>query len=194
MMMRSWPSFHSPRVRVPRVLVPGYYRRMQFCRRGATWGSARVLGLTCPLGASVEDEVKAAVGHWPGIQAVFDDGWFPPSFAADRDGEPERVETFRQVRLFGDPEKPREHLGESETFVLIHGRADLRGSTFVTDDHDAFRVVEKFGVRVKDTVDVLAHLVGWSTITATEAYDITVEMESRGRELRRLPRSPEEFL
>jgi predicted nucleic acid-binding protein len=142
---------------------------------------------------SVEAEVHLAVGHLPGLSVVIADAWFPTSIPADLPGEPERVQTFRRVRLFGDPAKPREHLGESETFVLIEGREEFRGSTFLTDDHEAFRVVGRLGVAVKDTWDVLAALVAWNSISAQEAFDITVAMEAAGRELRRLPKIASEF-
>jgi predicted nucleic acid-binding protein len=151
------------------------------------------LGTHGRLAQSVEAEARASIAHWPLVEVVFRDGWFPPGVAAARSGEPERVETFRTVRMFGDPMKPLEHLGESETFVLIQGRDEYRGATFITDDHDAYRVVGRLGVNVKDTVDVLQHLVGWNSLTASEAYDLTLEMEFRGRELRRLPQSSREF-
>jgi predicted nucleic acid-binding protein len=142
---------------------------------------------------SVEAEVQVAIGYEPRLSVVFDDAWFPTSIAADQPGELERVQTFRQVRLFGDPLKPREHLGESETFVLIQGRAEFHGSTFLTDDHEAYRVVGALGVAVKDTVDVLKALVGWGTLTAQEAFRITVLMEDAGRELRGPPKSANEL-
>lgn len=142
---------------------------------------------------SVEAEVRQSIGHWPHLQVVFDEEWFPAAIAADREGELERVKTFRQVRLFGDPGKPREHLGESETFVIIQGRPEHQGSTFLTDDHEAHRVVGKLGVGVKDTVDVLGALVGWNTLTPDDAFDLTLQMEGHGRELRRLPRTSADF-
>lgn len=142
---------------------------------------------------SVEAEVLAAIGHWPSLQKVVAENWFPPSIAASHPGELEKVQTFRRVRLYGDPAKPRQNLGESETFVLIEGREEFRGSTFLTDDHEAFQVVGRFGIAVKDTWDVLAALVAWNSISGQEAFEITVTMEGAGRELRRLPKSASDF-
>jgi predicted nucleic acid-binding protein len=143
---------------------------------------------------SIEAEIRNSIAYHPVLETVFTHNWFPPSIRADQDGEAGRVETFRRVRMFGDPAKPKEHLGESETFVLLQGRPEYEGSFFLTDDHDAFRVMGKFGVPVKDTIDVLTTLVGRCSITADQAFALTIDMEAEGRELRRLPAKPTDLL
>ncbi len=139
------------------------------------------------IAESIAYEVGNSVAYYAALEAVFSDSWFPDPIRADAPGEPAKVETFRRVRMFGDPSKPREHLGESETFVLLQGRPEYAGSTFLTDDHDAFRVMDQFGVAVRDTRHVLTTLVARHSITAHDAFDLTVRMEEQGRELRRPP-------
>lgn len=146
------------------------------------------------IAESIEAEIRKSIPYYPVLESVFTDGWFPAPVRADRDGEPAKVETFRRLRMFGDPAKPTEHIGESETFVLLQGRPEFAGSIFITDDHDAFRVIEKFGVSVKDTLDVLTALVGRQSIAAEQAFALTKDMENKERELRRLPARPSDLL
>ncbi len=142
------------------------------------------------IAESIASEMSNSVAYYAGLEAVFSDGWFPDPIRADAPGEPAKVETFRRVRMFGDPSKPREHLGESETFVLLQGRPEYAGSTFLTDDHDAFRVMGQFGVAVRDTRHVLATLVARYSISPNDAFELTIRMEEQGRELRRPPAIP----
>lgn len=141
---------------------------------------------------SIEAEVHASTAHVPALQQIIDETWFPPSIAANGEGEQRRVDSFRRIHMFGDPMIPKEHLGESETFVLMT-RDEYRDSTFLTDDGEAFRLMAKMGVRTADTVDVLSELVARHSITSTTAFDLVLRMEDAKRELRRLPKTPAEF-
>lgn len=143
---------------------------------------------------SIQAEVRKSAMHHRALGVVEDECWFGEPIALDRDDEPDRVDRFRRIHLFGDPSRPLQHLGESETFVAVATRQDLAGSTFLTDDHDAHHVFTHFGVRVTDTLDVLNALAGWSSISPETAHECCSRMVDAGRNLRRASSSPRDFI
>jgi len=136
---------------------------------------------------SIEGELKKSLQVHSALGAIWRENWFEDPIILNRGDEPERVERFRRIHMGGLREKPTQHLGESESFVALTNRAALRGSVFLTDDHDAYRLFAKFDVQVADTLDVLRSLVGRSSISAVKGLEIARRMDSEDRNLRRPP-------
>lgn len=139
---------------------------------------------------SIEAELKKSAGIHRALETIWRDDWFGDAVVLNRGDEPERVDRFRRLNMGGVRDRPTQHLGESETFIALTNRDDLRGSVFLSDDHDAFRVFSRLGVRVADTFDVLAGLVGRHSISGRDGVELAVRMDETGRSLRRLPTSP----
>ncbi|AYF97186.1 hypothetical protein [Protaetiibacter intestinalis] len=141
---------------------------------------------------SVEGEVKRGVAIHQDLELVVSEDWFGAAVSATKRGEIARIERFRTLHMFGDPTKPLQHLGESETFVVLN-RAEFKGAAFLTDDFDAHRIFDGFDVPVLDTRDVIESLVAWNSLSASEGFDICEEMAAKQRTLRRPPAFPRDL-
>jgi predicted nucleic acid-binding protein len=142
---------------------------------------------------SIEAELKKSLGIHRPLEVIWRDDWFGDAVVLNRGDEPERVDRFRRLHMGGLRDRPTQHLGESETFIALTNREDLRESVFLSDDHDAYRVFSMLGVRVADTQDVLAGLVGRRSISSRDGVELAVRMEAAGRSLRRIPSRPVEL-
>lgn len=129
----------------------------------------------------VEDEVKKSLGAHPGLEAVFVETWFPASETARDTGELSQIDQFRRAAMGGDPSRPTEHLGESETYVIMRNRPAFADSFFVTDDHDAYEVFRAQNVRVEHTLEIVRKLVSRYECTAQEAFDFYDACLAAGR-------------
>lgn len=136
---------------------------------------------------AVEYEVRASAKTHGDLLSIWVDGWLGDVIELNRKGEADRVRRFRRLQMFGDVDKPLQHLGESETFVAIRARSELHGSIVLTDDHDAHRVLSSNGVMTRDTLDVLQGLVARTALTPGQAKQLCDEMADADRSLRREP-------
>jgi len=138
---------------------------------------------------AVEAEVRNSAGTHPVLKSIWVDGWLGKPIRLNGKGEVERVQRFRRLQMFGDAGKPLQHLGESETFVAAKDRDDLAGSIVLTDDHDAHRVLARYGVSTRDTLDVLQALVAVGSVTPGDGLRLCSAMADADRSLRREPRT-----
>jgi hypothetical protein len=95
------------------------------------------------------------------------------------------VDVFQtQIALGGGGSSGEEHLGEAECMVL----ADLEHAGVVTDDNDAYDLVERrLGPeRAHDTIDVLRAAVRVGRIDTSEAKQLADGVRNLGRHLRRV--------
>jgi hypothetical protein len=151
------------------------------------------------LGASgrwtevIADEVGKSLGAHPGLSVVFTDQWFPEPESARDTGELNQIDRFRRAAMGGDPGIPTQHLGESETFVIMRNRAEFADSFFVTDDQDAFEVFRGQRIRVEHTLEILKKLVSRYECTDQEAFDFYGDCLTAGRHFIEYPDSKSYF-
>ena len=143
---------------------------------------------------AIEHEVRASADIHSDLLSIWEDGWLGDPIELNRKGEADRVNRFRRLQMFGDAGKPLQHLGESETFVAVHERAELSGSIVLTDDHDAHHLLSHHGMMTRDTLDVLQVLVARGAITAAAARELCGEMADADRSLRRPPDRAEDLI
>lgn len=141
----------------------------------------------------IEDEVKKSINRHPGLSVVFDEGWMPEAQTVRDHGEGLQVERFRTANLGGDPKKPTQHLGESETFVIMRSRSTFSDSFFITDDGDAYLLFRKQGIRTMHSLDILKALVARHECTSQEAYDFYDAAWTEGRSFLDSPNDPSYF-
>lgn len=142
---------------------------------------------------AIEAETMKSRDFHPALQDAVAGNWFGAAIDLDQGNEAELVEQFRQTHMFGDPSLPFEHLGESETYVLLKHRPEFSNASFLTDDHDAFRISANFGIRVQDTFDIVTALVGRVSLSGEEGVSLLQDMELAGRNLRRVPSRASDF-
>lgn len=105
---------------------------------------------------AVKLEMQSSVQHHPGLESLISALGSPFELTGPEDG---RAEDIRLNRLGGTATRPLEHLGEANTLVVLQGRAELQGSTWLSDDRDSRDLAGQLGIRTRTSVDVLCELM-----------------------------------
>lgn len=131
---------------------------------------------------AVEFEAKQSRGHHPDLGQLIDGGWLGDAMEAARsDDDAGQIERIRRSVFGGAPEKPTQHLGESETIFVIKNRIEFHGAWLISDDREAVAYGRAQGLITKQTIDLMADAVAMADINAEEAYELMLRMHDSGR-------------
>lgn len=103
----------------------------------------------------VANELAAADIHWPAAQIV-------------------SLTTEAELQLFEDIRRNNPPLGAGEVGAIVVCR--LKGARLISNDRQARRVAEEFGIAVSGSLAVLRHAVESDLISGEEAVRILSEM------------------
>lgn len=127
---------------------------------------------------AVAHEASQSAGHLPDLALLIGDG--------SALGEPIRIEDpaditaierLRRVVFGGTADRPLQHLGEAQTCHLLQTDPQLRESTWVTDDRDAYRYAVHQGLTARTTVDLVRAMVADSDLTAPAAHQMLLAID-----------------
>lgn len=127
---------------------------------------------------AVAHEASQSAGHLPDLSLLVGE--------ASPMGEPIRiedpadiaaVERLRRIVFGGMADQPLQHLGEAQTCHLLQADPQLRGSTWVTDDRDAYRYAAQQGLTARTTVDLVQAMVADSDLDASAAHRMLLAID-----------------
>lgn len=131
---------------------------------------------------AVEYEALQSRGHHPDLGRLIDGGWLGDAIeAAQSEDEMKQIERIRRSVFGGAPEKPTQHLGESETIFLIKNRLEFHGAWWMSDDREAVAYGRAQGLITKQTIDLMADAVAMADTSADVAYELMMGMHDAGR-------------
>ncbi|MFJ8539326.1 hypothetical protein [Streptomyces sp. NPDC093591] len=136
---------------------------------------------------AVAAEAEQSKQYLPRLSQVTDGGWLGAPIEIDDLAETALVDRVRRVVFAGSPSRPRQHLGEAETLVLIEHRSEFLGSVWITDDGEAGHYAHRKGIRVKNTVDIMREAVVDGLVPADDGHGLLLRMRQSGRHLRGVP-------
>jgi len=150
--------------------------------RTALHGQARVV-------EAVAYEIRQSQGKVPHLGSLDVEDWFGKPIRLKSDGDREAVEQMRLYRFGGESDKPRQHLGESQTLHIIRTKSDYASSVWLTEDREAYRLAQGMQIVSRDTRAVLEELVAHGELSAQEGFEIAVEIDRADRPVLRMPTS-----
>lgn len=106
----------------------------------------------------------------------------------------DKVNRIRRGVFGGSDDEPLKHLGEAESCYIISTYAEYKQSIWLTDDGDAFEHGQDRGILTRDTYDCMQVLVANREISEVLAFEMMEGMYQMGRNPRRMPKAPREFL
>ncbi|MCT7351022.1 hypothetical protein N4P33_02355 [Streptomyces sp. 15-116A] len=143
---------------------------------------------------AVAAEAAQSKQYWPRLSQVIDGGWLGDPIEIDDPAETALVDRVRRVVFAGSPSRPRQHLGEAETLLLIEHRSEFAGSVWITDDGEAGHYARRKGICVKNTVDLMREAVVEGLVAADDGHGMLLRMRQSGRHLRGIPPRPADLL
>lgn len=142
---------------------------------------------------AVAHEAATSAGHLPDLGSLPSEGWLGAPIAIDAPAQVRLVQQIRRAVFGGLPERPLQHLGEAETYVLLHERTEFRHACWVTDDREAMNFARRQGILSRETLDLVMDLVAEGDLTAQLGFDLMVAMDEAGR-TPRMPVRPGDLL
>ena len=130
---------------------------------------------------AVRAEVKKSSEHGPNLIGLDVVEQFGDPIVLDSEPDIHAVQQMR-LRFATGSDKPTSHLGESETLHLLRTRDEFRTSRFATEDRAAYEVAGALGVLRHNTMEVFQDLVGRAELSAEEAFELLVEIETSKHE------------
>lgn len=143
--------------------------------------------------AAVAHEIRASIHRVPAIGRIDLKEWFGAEVEIDDIDDSQRVDVLRTTVFGGTARNQMQHLGESQTLFVIMNRPEFTGSTWITDDGEAFRYAKKKGILTLHTRGVLEALVSRGELSAQSAFELCEKMQEADRDLLDPPRSSRDF-
>lgn len=126
--------------------------------------------------AAVLREIRTSAGMVPHLNSVDTESWFGAGIDVTSDADIRAVENIRTNRFGGARNDSLKHLGESQTLHVMSSTPEFGSSKFLTDDSDAYRIAEKFGIVRRHTVEIFRELVAFREISAQDAFEAIVSI------------------
>ena len=131
---------------------------------------------------TVEIELRRGLRAEPKIRDILDANWLgDPIEIAGTPDDLEQVDRIRRA-LGGTAANPMQHLGEAEIISYIQNRAP--GAIFITDDLPALDFARRKQLFSINTATVLGECHSYAEIGCPHAYNLLIEMRSKGRGVR----------
>lgn len=102
------------------------------------------------------------------------------------------MEGIRVHRFGGDRNRPKQHLGESETLYVIQFVSGYSDAVWVTEDKSAYQFGKNKGIVTRNTFEVLRGMVAFGDISKEDAFAWAQYLDGIER-LFYCPRDAEEF-
>lgn len=121
---------------------------------------------------AVADEAKQSSAYLPDLASLVGNAspLGEPIRFEDID-EGKAIDRLRRVVFGGVRAEPRRHLGEAQTCHLLLTHPEWAGSTWITDDGDAYRYARQQGIITRGTVDVFREIIADGDLTAHAAHE-----------------------
>lgn len=142
---------------------------------------------------AVAREIRQSAQKLAALRSLDMEEWFGGAIAIQDADESRRVDNIRTQVFGGTTRKPTQHLGESQSLFLILNRSEFSGSTWITDDGEAFRYAKRKGIVTLHTRGILEALVARGELSAQSAFEMCERMQDRDRPLLDPPSSPRDF-
>lgn len=142
---------------------------------------------------AIEYEVQRSARYIPALACVASEGWLGEPIAIEDPRVIETVSRTRRIVFDGTDDDPLQHLGESQTCVLIKSDPQFSESWWITDDRESIRYAQQQGITTRETIDIVSTAVVEGTIGSEAAYELMLQMKSMGRHLR-VPGSAKELV
>lgn len=142
---------------------------------------------------AVAREITQSSSWVPALLQLDQQEWFGEPIVISEEADRNAVEQMRRHQFGGTVKEPKKHLGESQTLHVIQSTG-FEGSTWITDDGDAYAFGRRRQIVTKNTFEVLQALVAFGEITSDSAFELMVRMDECDRGLMYQPTSAREFL